>query len=225
MAATEPIYLRPSPSGESIARLLEQLPLADRPAVDAAVAIGPEFLVAVSALLSGGRGPDAAAILGQTLSRRAAVWWACRAARSEPRLTDPRMGPEGVALPQPEVAALEAAEAWVRSPGQALARAAESAARHAAGTPAGCAALAAFLAGESLSPPEAPVVPPPEHLAGLAAVGAVRLAAVRHQPELEAETLRRLIEDGVALTAGTGSWEGTPQPADAPRARAGQGNS
>jgi hypothetical protein len=119
---------------------------------------------------------------------------------------------KAVVLKQPELDALEAAEAWVREPRQELARVAEETAKRARGTPAGCAGLAAFFSGSSLSPPglpaDVPTVAPPEHLCGLAAVGAVRMAAVRSRPDLATQTLARALDEGIALAAGKGGWEG-----------------
>jgi len=163
----------------------------------AAGGIAGGSLVACAGMLAGaGHVDPAVAVLSQALTGRAAAWWACRAARLEP--------PGG---PAPkELPALVAAEQWVREPVAANAHAAHAAAKRAGlGTPAGCAAMAAFLAGDSLAPPHLAALAPPPHAAGLAAAGAVRLAAAR-RPPLDEKALASLFAVGQAVAAGTDSW-------------------
>jgi hypothetical protein len=94
----------------------------------------------------------------------------------------PRRG--GAALPAPQAAAVQAAERWVADPSEANRRAAQAASEAAGlGTPAGCAAMAAFWSGGSLAPPEAPVVPPGEILTAHGSAGPVMLAAVLTEPQ------------------------------------------
>lgn len=142
---------------------------------------------------------DAVSILAQALSRRAAAWWACRVARLEAG---------GSPSPQ-ELRALEAAEAWVRNPEQLKAYAAQDAANVAGlASPSGCAALAAFLAGDSIAPPHLDPLPPLSHLAGMAAAGAVKLAAARRAAADPREELTRLLATGFAIAAGHDTWDG-----------------
>jgi hypothetical protein len=158
-------------------------------------------LVACAAILAAaGQFNPAVAVLAQGLSGRGAAWWACRAARLEP--------PDG---PSPkELPALEAAERWVRDPVSAHAHAAHAAAKQAGfGTPAGCAAIAAFMAGDTIAPPHLPPLSPPPNGPGLAAAGAVRLAAARRQP-VDPDALARLLTLGQEVAAGSDSW----RPAD-----------
>jgi hypothetical protein len=158
---------------------------------------GGDLAAAARALAAAGMASDAVSVLGQALEKRAAVWWACLAARREPGPSSP-----------PEVAALAAAEEWVRQPDAAKAQAAFMAAEAAdMGSPAACAALAAFFAGESIAPPNVAPVPPPDHVAGLVSAGAVQLAAVRHRPELAPQTLAAFVDRGLAIAAGRESWE------------------
>jgi len=139
-------------------------------------------------------------VLAQSLSRRAATWWACRVARLE----------AGGSPTPKELRTLEAAEAWVKHPEQLRAYAAQDAANVAGlSSPAGCAALAAFLAGESLAPPHLDPLPPLPHLAGMAAAGAVKLAAARRAPAEPNQELSRLLAAGFAIAAGSDTWEGS----------------
>lgn len=162
----------------------------------------PAILVKlVETLQNSGAAPNLVArVLAQALSRPAAVWWACRAAREE------HAG--GVA--EAELPALEAAEAWLRSPEQWRAHAANEAAKTAGlASPAGCAALAAFLAGESIGPSHLDPLPPEPQLAGMAAAAAVELAATRRLPEPGVDPWKPLIERGLAIAAGSDHWQVT----------------
>jgi hypothetical protein len=86
---------------------------------------------------------DAVRFLAHVLPKREAVWWACLCARSA----------AGSGAPAPQTAALQAAERWVADPSEANRRAAQDAAEAAElGTPAGCAAMAAFWSGGSMAP-------------------------------------------------------------------------
>ena len=194
----------------SEAEVRKRLTLADLDpaAIDAAAALGTDLVAAAHALAGSGAGEAAVAVLAQGLHRRAAVWWACLVVRREPAPeVPPANSPRVAAAREGEIQAIEAAEAWVRSPSEALAQAAHEASKAVPGTPAGLAALAAFLGGESLSPPGAMPVPPGDHLAGIAASGAIRIAAVRHRPETAPATLRDFLELGRAVAAGHHRWE------------------
>ena len=151
------------------------------------------------ALLKAGMAEDAVSVLAQSLSRRGAAWWACRVARLE----------AGGSPSPKELQALEAAEAWVRQPEQLKAYAAQNGANVAGlASPAGCAALSAFLAGESLAPPHLDPLPPLPHLAGMAVAGAVKLAAARRAPAEPNQELLRMIAAGFEIASGTDTWEG-----------------
>src|SRR5262249_3430875 len=78
---------------------------------------------------------DAARLLSHALPKRAAACGAGLCARAA----------GGTALPAPQAAAVQAAERWVADPSEANRRAAQAAPEAAGvGTPAGCAAMAAF---------------------------------------------------------------------------------
>jgi len=189
-------------SPEAVALRLERVDLGEaaRPIVSAN---GADLPAAVRALVAAGMYADAVSVLGQALQKRAAVWWACQAARREPR------PPELAATLSPaETTALDAAEKWVRQPDASNAHAAFAAAEAAdMSSPAACAALAAFFAGESIAPPGGQPVPPPDHVAGLVSAGAVQLAAVRHRPDIAPDTLAAYLDHGFAIAAGHGLWE------------------
>ena len=159
--------------------------------------LGGSMVEASRALVSRGLLEAAVSVLAQALSRQATAWWACRAARLE----------AGGGPSPHEVSAVEAAEAWVMAPTHARAYAAQEVAdRVGLHSPAGCAALAAFLAGDSMAPAHLDPLPPLPHLAGMAAAGAVRLAGERRSA-VEAEgCLRSLLDVGFAIAAGADTW-------------------
>ena len=152
----------------------------------------------LDALLEKQQFPDAVRFLAHALPKREAVWWACLCARQV----------HGASPPAPIGPALTAAEKWVSDPSDDHRRAAQAAATAAGmGAPAGCAAMAAFFSGGSLAPPNAPVVPPGEHLTAHAAAGAVMLAAVLTEPQKAAEKYRKFFALGVDVGNGVNKWK------------------
>jgi hypothetical protein len=149
--------------------------------------------LAVARLVALERFNDAARLVAHALPRREAVWWACMCARAIP-------DPGGTPLDE---AALVAAEAWVRKPEEAQRRAAMKAAEAASFRSAEAwAAVGAFWSGGSMSPEGQPVVPPAEHLTGVAVAGAVVLAAVRRRPERGPVRLQRFVASAREIAAG-----------------------
>lgn len=136
---------------------------------------------------------DAVRFLARALPKREATWWACLAVRSA-------FG--GQEWPE-RVKALTAAEQWVYKPSEENRRLCMGAAE-AAGfdNPASWAAMAAFWSSGSLAPPEAPVVPPAEHLTGKAVAGSVMLSAVLTEPEKSAEKYRLFLAQGIDIARG-----------------------
>jgi hypothetical protein len=133
---------------------------------------------------------DALRVVAHSIAKRSAVDWACRCVRAV----------EGDNLSTVDAAAVAAAEAWVAEPDEErrrMAQAAADAAEHK--TPASWAAMAAFWSSGSMGPPAAPVVPPAPHLTAHAAVGAVMLAAVAHQPEKAPEKYQKFLQIGREL--------------------------
>jgi hypothetical protein len=137
---------------------------------------------------------EAARLAAHALPKREAVWWGCMCARAVP---DP-------ALPETDMQALLAAEAWVRKPGDdALRRAAMDAAQRTGfRSPEAWAAVGAFWSGGSMAPAGQPEVPPPDHLTGVAISGGVVLAAVRTRPERAQDRLARFLASAREIAAG-----------------------
>lgn len=152
----------------------------------------------LSALTGGAQHPDAVRVLAHALPRREGVWWAWATAK---RASGPEPAP-------PVKAALDATERWIAQPTEdnrrnAMARA------EAIGfdTPAGCAALAAFLSGPTLAPPhiEQPV-PPPEYGAAKAIAGAILISAVVTEPEKAVEKMHAALLQGLDVVAKIKLW-------------------
>jgi hypothetical protein len=152
----------------------------------------------VGALVARELYPDAVRFLAYTLPKREGIWWAWVCARRS-----------AGAEPSPEVtAALDATERWVTQPTDDYRRAAMPVAE-AAGfdTSAGCAALAVFLSGGSIAPPDVPPVPPGELLTAKAITGAVVAAAVSAEPARAPEKFRAFIAQGVDVVHRLGLWQ------------------
>jgi hypothetical protein len=132
-------------------------------------------------------------ILGQALPPREAVWWACVCARAVP---DPAATPG-------DLAALQAADGWVRRPSEENRRAAMDAAE-ASGmrSPEAWAAVGAFWSGGSVTPVGSPEVPPPPHLCGVATGSSVLLAAVRNEPGKAEERYARFVASARDIAQG-----------------------
>jgi hypothetical protein len=136
---------------------------------------------------------DAVRFLARGLPKREAVWWACLCARD-------RLPPDA---PPAVQAALKAAEDWVYKPTEENRRAAWARAEAATfETPSSWAAVGAFWSGGSLSPPENPVVPPGEHLTGLAVAGSIMLAAAQTEPLRAPEHYQQFLAYGANIAAG-----------------------
>ncbi|WP_431280624.1 DUF6931 family protein [Humitalea sp. 24SJ18S-53] len=134
-----------------------------------------DAVTGIDRLVAAGRLSDATRLAAHALPKREAVWWACMCARSVP---DPKLKPR-------DLEALTAAELWVRKPEEPTRRAAMvTAEKTGFGSPEAWAAVGAFWSGGSMSPEGQPVVPPPDHLTGVAISGAIVLAAVRVKPQL-----------------------------------------
>jgi hypothetical protein len=171
-----------------------------RPRVEAPPSLAPmleacaSVPAALDLLLGEGLLQESIRLLAHAMPRREGVWWVCMCARA----TAP-----ADALPPADLAALEAAELWVRRPSDENRRAAFVRAEEARfGTPEAWACVAAFWSGDSMSPLGQPAVPPAPHLGGMAIAGAVALAAVRHYPERQAARLASFVASAREIAGG-----------------------
>ena len=148
----------------------------------------------VENLLQQSRFSDGITFLAAALPKREAVWWGCLSCG----------GSDASSLPPDDRRAIEAARTWVIDPSEANRRAAEAAAN--AGellTAPSCVAMAAFLSGGSMGPPEVPEIPPPDHLTGHTIACALSLAAASGSDEVA----KRALELGIAVADGKNRWE------------------
>jgi len=126
------------------------------------------------------------------LPRREAVWWGCQSLR--------RVKAQ---FPPAELAALDAAEAWVREPEENFRRAALAVGNQNDGAlPAVWMALAAGWSGGSILPPEYSAVQAPPHQTARAVRTGI-LIAMSQLPAAEIPRLiRPCIESGIELASG-----------------------
>jgi hypothetical protein len=147
----------------------------------------------VERLVEAERHFDALEFLAHALPKREAIWWACLAVRHA----------QGAELPSKESVALKATVEWVLEPDEGKRRAAQAAGEAADfGTPAGCAALAVYGSGGSLTPPNLPEAPPEPTMTAKAVSGCLALAAAKVDPADSAHVQRQLVELGIAIAEG-----------------------
>ena len=155
---------------------------------------GPGY---VQLLADKGHYPDATRLLAYALPQRPAVWWAWVCSRRA----------NGETPTAPVQAALDATKQWIAEPTDANRREAMRLATEVEfGTPAGCAGLAAFFCGESISPPDRDPVPPGEYMAAQAISGCISLAAVFTEPEKAEEKFREFVKQGLEVAQRTNLW-------------------
>nr|WP_294501594.1 hypothetical protein [uncultured Rhodopila sp.] len=133
-------------------------------------------------------------LVSHALPAREGVWWACMCADH----TAP------ADLPEPDRAARQAAEQWVRAnTSDAYRRAAMNAARKAGmRSPEAWAGVGAFWSGGSMAPEGQPVVPPAPHLCGTALAGSVLLASVRGDPRQQPARLTAYLDSATDIARG-----------------------
>jgi hypothetical protein len=178
---------------------------------EAQALLGEDGPAAFLARLAGERlWTDAIRFLAFALPRREGVWWACLSAR--------RMLARAPAEVDrgPLLAAIEAAEAWVRRPCEETRRPAFGRAE-AAGfdTPAGYAALAAFWTG-NLSSPDLPEILPDPSLAPVAIGAAVLLGAVDADRGPDLELYQTAFAEALDIARG-GDGRAIAQPSETTR--------
>ena len=165
----------------------------------------PSPRVFLDRLLESERYGEAARYLAFALPKREAVWWAARCASLAP-------GASSLGDTDPQARAMTAAELWAADPSEANRRGAGVAGEATMGTPAGCAALAAFWSGGSLAPEGLPEVPPADDLTARGVAAAVMLAGVVASPENAPERYRRFQEIGLAVAEGIDRWSDSDSP-------------
>lgn len=178
-------------SGVPLAVVLKRSALQEA-ALDRVAGLGDVEAV-VAALAQAGFGIEATRVLAHALPKREAVWWACMcAAHTAP--------PE---LPEADRKVRELAESWVRQQSMDFARAAMDEAKRAGfQSPEAWAGVGAFWSGESLAPADAPAVPPPPHLTGVAVAGAIALASVRTDAARQPQRLALFLQSAQDIVAG-----------------------
>ena len=158
----------------------------------------------LSALTGAAQHPDAVRLLAHALPRREGVWWAWVTAKRA----------SGAEPPPLIKAALDATERWIAQPTEENRRNAMARAE-AVGfdTPAGCAALAAFLSGPTVAPAHIEqAVPPPEYAAAKAIAGAILIAAVKTEPDKAREKMHTALMQGLEVVAKIKLWPGFEKP-------------
>lgn len=130
---------------------------------------------------------DAILFLAHTMESRPAIEWACKAICELQPEDQPVAGQE----------CLAAAQAWLQAPADPLRYAARDAAETSGlEAPADCVAMAVYLSGGSVTPPDTPEVDPPPYSAQRLCSAAILMAAVVYQPEHAAERQRKAIALG-----------------------------
>jgi hypothetical protein len=141
---------------------------------------------------------DAVRFLAYALPKREGIWWAWVCARHA----------AGAEPPPVIKAALDATERWITQPTEENRRLAMRAAEAAEfGTPAGCAALAVFLSGGSIAPPDAPPVAPGELMTAKTIAGSIILSAVSTDPAAAPDKFRTFVAQGLGVIDKLQLWK------------------
>ena len=136
---------------------------------------------------------DAVSLLAHGLPKREAVWWACLATRAS-------ITPD---TDETNIAALVAAEAWVKKPTEERrVKCRELAEQTQHKSAPSWAAMAASWSTGSLAKEGDPEVAPPEYLYAHAVAGSVSLAATSGDPEQTPNNYRLFLEQGFDLARG-----------------------
>ncbi len=155
----------------------------------------------LAVLTDAGQHADAIRLVAHALPRREGVWWAWATAKKA----------SGATAAPPIKAALDATERWISQPTEENRRTAMARAE-AVGfdTPAGCAALAAFLSGPTVAPPHIEqAVPPPDYAAAQAITGAILISAVATEPDKATDKMLAALTQGLEVIAKIKLWPGS----------------
>ncbi|WP_297487992.1 DUF6931 family protein [Acidocella sp.] len=182
------------PNKLAAADMASVLQRCDLPPEALAVAQGQgELPGMIDALAAAGFLVEASRVFAHALPRREAVWWACMCA------THTAAGD----IPPEDNRMRELAETWVRQQSDEIRRAnMENAKRAGFQSPEAWAAVAAFWSGGSITAPDAPPVPAPPHLPGVAVAGAVALASVRGAPNRQMQRLALFLRSAHDIALG-----------------------
>jgi len=143
----------------------------------------------LKSLLAAGRNEDAVTFCAYLLPRREAVWWACGCARSA-------LGK----IADDEPAALLAAEAWVREPGDERRQAAlELGIKGHTDDPLTWIALAAGWTGGFLVSGPQHAIPMPQYMTARAARTAILISALSVQRDQRPAYLRSCVAESIRL--------------------------
>jgi hypothetical protein len=177
----------------------------------ASFAPGAPHRAVVQQMVHAEKFPEAVKFVAFSLPRREGVWWAWVTAKRA----------AGTDASPPVKACLDATERWIAQPTDANRRTAFDLAQAAElGTPAGCAAAAAFFAGESIAPPNVAAVPPGPYDCNKMIANAVILAAVITEPETAPDKFLQSLQQGLDVIGKIKVWpgdDGAPLTAPAPR--------
>ncbi len=200
--------MTPTTPANPVAYIVSQVAEAAELEADAYALLTPEMgpREFVAALAEAQLPVDALKFLAHLLPRREAVWlaWLCAKKELEQQLNPAELG------------ALAATEQWIREPSDQNRRAALEAATGASlESPAGCAALGAYLSGGSMAPVELEAVPPPRYATARAVFGCLVLTAVQSEPERAPERYQRYLADGLELAERIDLWNSVDRAAHA----------
>jgi hypothetical protein len=132
-----------------------------------------------------------------SLSKRAAVWWACLCLRS---VVDPMRKPK-------QAEALKAVLRWVLDPSEEHRQAAGKAGKAATfGTPIGAIAMSVFFSGGSIMRPGEPAVPPDPLLTANILSGTIVGLIAEVPPDKAKATLMNFIALGISVALGKYPW-------------------
>lgn len=200
MAATQPKF-----SAAPLDKVLEGLELSEASAPQRRA--GDDARALFERLAGAGLAIDALKVAAAALPKREAVWLALRCVQSL----------ANDATPPVQRAALDAARTWVDEPNDERRRATNDAAEKAGlDKPFGCVALAAYMSGGSLGPPDVPPIPPAEFLCGVASGLALEIA-LRQVPRAETGAVeKRFLALAREVDQQRAPWDAAPAAAAVP---------
>jgi len=175
--------------------LLFKLPAGALALLDDSPAVGE----ALERFVAGGHLAEARRLLAHALEKREAVWWAYLSAREAIRHRE---------VAPAHLAALDAALAWIREPGDGRrARCREAIAPCGTTSMAGILCFAIWLSGGSVSPTPLRHVEPRPHLCGKLCATVVYLASVHFDAGRYRQYLRHFLSVGMEIARGACPWE------------------